>query len=150
MADTNRDRKLEELLAHRNALVDKLNETLKQVQDNSKEVKHVEGRVRQNENQIQHTDDTLDGLIDEDMDLGGKQHWSENDLEKKVKQNGDQIKHSNDTLDKLQNTIAISEGRHVETVEKMKEVTVLASNIQVQLKEQEQNSNDLNQIRIQV
>ena len=43
----------------------------------------------------------------------------------------------------------------METVEKMKEVTVLASNIQVQLKEQdqkmvEQNSNDLNQIRIQI
>ena len=44
----NRDKKLEELLAQHNTLVDILNETLKQVQDNSKEVKHVEGRVRQN------------------------------------------------------------------------------------------------------
>ena len=47
------------------------------------------------------------------------------------------------------------EDRHVETVEKMKEVTVLASNIQVQVKEQEQkmveqSSNDLNQIRNQI
>merc|ERR1712030_172314 len=59
------------------------------------------------------------------------------------------------TLDGLHKTVAIFEGRHEETVEKMKEVTVLASNIQVQLKEQEQkmvekNSNDLNQIRIQI
>ena len=43
----------------------------------------------------------------------------------------------------------------METVEKMKEVTVLASNIQVQVSEQaqkmvEQSSNDLNQIRDQI
>merc|ERR1712128_86470 len=42
-----------------------------------------------------------------------------------------------------------------ETVEKMKEVTVLASNIQVQVKEQEQkmveqSANDLNQIKDQI
>ena len=48
-----------------------------------------------------------------------------------------------------------SEGRHVETVEKMKKVTALASNIQVQVSEQarkmvEQSSNDLNQIRDQI
>ena len=44
-AGANRDRKLEKLLMHHNALVDKHNETLKQIQDNFKEVKHVEGRV---------------------------------------------------------------------------------------------------------
>ena len=38
----------------------------------------------------------------------------------------------------LHKTVAIFEGRHVETVEKMKEVTVLASDIQVQMKEQDQ------------
>ena len=52
-------------------------------------------------------------------------------------------------------TATISEGKHVETVEKMKEVTALASNIQVQVSEQarkmvEQSSNDLNQIRDQI
>ena len=35
-------------------------------------------------------------------------------------------------------TVAIFEGRHVKTVEKMKDVNVLASNIQVKVKEQEQ------------
>ena len=72
-----------------------------------------------------------------------------------MKQNEDQIKHIDDTINGLHKTIAIFEGRHVETVEKMKEVTVLASNIQVQVKEQEQkmveqSSNDLNQIRDQI
>ena len=77
------------------------------------------------------------------------------DLEDRVKQDEDQVKHIDDTLNGLHKTVAIFEGRHVETVEKMKEVTVLASNIQVQLKEQEQkmvekNSNNLNQIRVQM
>ena len=59
------------------------------------------------------------------------------------------------TTDRLHKTVTIFEGKHVETVEKMKEVTVLASNIQVQVKEQEQkmveqSSNDLNQIRNQI
>ena len=70
-------------------------------------------------------------------------------------QDEDQVKHIDDTLNELHKTVAVFQGRHVETVEKRKEVTVLASNIQVQLKEQEQkmveqNSNDLNQIRIQI
>merc|ERR1712106_1220750 len=70
-------------------------------------------------------------------------------------QNEDQIKHIDDTIDGLHKTVAIFEGRHVETVEKMNEVTVLASNIQVQVKEQEQKmveqkSNDLNKIRDQI
>ena len=77
------------------------------------------------------------------------------DIEDRLKQSEDQIKHIDDTIDGLHKTVAIFEGRHVETVEKMKEVTVLASNIQVQVKEQEQkmveqSSNDLNQIRNQI
>merc|ERR1712128_136688 len=68
---------------------------------------------------------------------------------------GDQIKHIDDTINGLHKTVEIFEGRHVETVEKMKEVTVLASNIQVQVKEKgqkmvEQSSNDLNQIKDQI
>jgi len=73
----------------------------------------------------------------------------------RLKQSEDQIKHIDDTIDGLHKTVAIFEDRHVETVEKMKEVIVLASNIQVQVKEQEQkmveqSSNDLNQIRNQI
>merc|ERR1711936_32313 len=122
--------RLDGLDAHHNELAKNLNETSKQVQDNSKEITSLK-QVTTNQNN----------------NLG--------DLEGRVKQNEDQIKHIDDTLDGLHKTVAIFEGRHVETVEKMKEVTVLASNIQVQLKEQEQkmveeNSNDLNQIRIQI
>merc|ERR1711936_795070 len=100
----NTDR-LDGLDAHHNELAKNLNETSKQVQDNSKEVTSLK-QVTTNQNKH----------------LG--------DLEGRVKQNEDQIKHIDDTLDGLHKTVAIFEGRHVETVEKMKEVTVLASNIQ--------------------
>jgi hypothetical protein len=43
------------------------------------------------------------------------------DVEDRVMQNEDQIKHIDDTIDGLDKTVAIFEGRHVETVEKMKE-----------------------------
>ena len=67
----------------------------------------------------------------------------------------DQIKPTDRTTDGLHKAVAICEGAHVETVEKMKEVTVLASNIQVQVKEQdqkrmEQSANELKQIRNQI
>ena len=87
--------------------------------------------------------------------MTGNQNNNLGDIEDRLKQSEDQIKHIDDTIDGLHKTVAIFEGKHVETVEKMKEVTVLASNIQVQVKEQEQktveqSSNDLNQIRNQI
>jgi hypothetical protein len=53
------------------------------------------------------------------------------DVEDRVKQNEDQIRHIDDTIDGLHKTVAIFQGRHVETVEKMKEVAVLASNTEL-------------------
>merc|ERR1719495_1576074 len=105
----------------------------------------METRLKSNEDDIKHLDDSIDSL----------QRNNIPDIDKRLKQNEDQIKHIDDTIDGLNKTIAIFEGRHVETVEKMKEVTVLASNIQVQVSEQaqkmvEQSSNDLNQIRDQI
>merc|ERR1712179_623804 len=85
----------------------------------------------------------------------GNQNSNLGDVEERLKQNEDQIKHIDDTIDGVHKTVAIFEGRHVETVEKMKEVTVLTNNIQVQIKAQEQkmieqSANDLNQIRDQL
>merc|ERR1719495_2735659 len=105
----------------------------------------METRLKSNEDDIKHLDDSIDSL----------QRNNIPDIDKRLKQNEDQIKHIDDTIDGLHKTVAIFEGRHVETVEKMKEVTVLASNIQVQVSEQaqkmvEQSSNDLNQIRDQI
>ena len=66
-------------------------------------------------------------------------------------------KHIDDTSDGSPKTVANFEGRHVETVEKMDELTALPSNdnSQVQVNKQElkivkQNSNDLNQIINQI
>ena len=70
--------------------------------------------------------------------MTGNQNNNLGDIEDRLKQSEDQIKHIDDTIDGLHKTVAIFEGRHVETVEKMKEVTNLANNIQIQVKEQEQ------------
>merc|ERR1719394_569744 len=77
------------------------------------------------------------------------------DLEGKVKLNQDHIKNIDDTLDGLKNSIDVFEGRHIETVEKMKEVTVLAGSIQNQVKEQEekiveQSNSNMNLIKDQI
>merc|ERR1719347_224655 len=55
----------------------------------------------------------------------------------------------------LNKTVAVFEQKHTETAEKIQEVTVLTSNIQVQVKAQEQkmveqSANDMNQIRDQL
>ena len=122
--------RIDELDARQTNLGKNLDETSNQVQDNVKEIASLKQVL-------------------------GNQNSNLGDVEERLKQNEDQIKHIDDTIDGLHKTVAIFEGRHVETVEKMKEVTVLASNIQVQVSEQaqkmvEQSSNDQNQIRDQI
>merc|ERR1712106_1293829 len=122
--------RIDELDANQTNIGKNLDDTSNQVQDNVKEIA------------------TLKQVM-------GSQNNNLGDVEERLKQNEDQIKHIDDTIDGLHKTVAIFEGRHVETVEKMKEVTVLASNIQVQVKEQEQKmveqgANDLNQIKDQI
>ena len=52
----------------------------------------------------------------------GNQNSNLGDVEERLKQNEDQIKHIDDTIGELHKTVTIFEGRHVKTVEKMKEV----------------------------
>merc|ERR1712243_312121 len=73
----------------------------------------------------------------------------------KLRPTEDKINNLDATIQDVNKTLAVFEGRHVETVEKMKEVTVLTNNIQLQIKAQEQkmieqSANDLNQIRDQL
>merc|ERR1719394_2223278 len=73
----------------------------------------------------------------------------------KLKPTEDKINNLDATIQDVNKILAVFEGRHVETVEKMKEVTVLTNNIQLQIKAQEQkmieqSANDLNQIRDQL
>merc|ERR550532_997454 len=77
------------------------------------------------------------------------------DLEVKVKANQDHLKNVDDTLDGLQKSNEVFEARHVETVEKMKEMALLTSSVQSQLKEQElkiveQSTSNLNIIKDQI
>merc|ERR1712089_42692 len=67
----------------------------------------------------------------------------------------DKINNLDTTIQDVNKTLAIFDGRHLETVEKMKEMTVITNNIQVQIQAQEQKmieqgANDLNQIRDQL
>merc|ERR1719394_981347 len=73
----------------------------------------------------------------------------------KLKPTEDKINNLDTTIQDVNKTLAIFDGRHLETVEKMKEMTVITNNIQVQIKAQEQkmieqSANDLNQIRDQL
>ena len=122
--------RLEGLEAHKANIVKNLDDSSNQVQDNVKEIASLKQRTG-----------------DQNNNLG--------DIEDRLKQSEDQIKHIDDIFDRLHKTVAIFEGRHMDTVEKMKEVTVLTSNIQVQVKEQEQkrmeqSANELKQIRNQI
>merc|ERR1719342_2013577 len=78
-----------------------------------------------------------------------------NSIADKFKPTKDKINNIDNSLQDVNKTLAIFDGRHVETVEKMKEMTVITNNIQVQIKAQEQkmieqSANDLNQIRDQL
>merc|ERR1719167_946460 len=73
----------------------------------------------------------------------------------KLKPTEDKINNLDTTIQDVNKTLAIFDGRHLETVEKMKEMTVITNNIQVQIKAQEQkmieqSANDMNQIRDQL
>merc|ERR1712013_91904 len=132
------------ILGNASAIGDLKRELEKTINEMSK-MNVIETRLKSSEDDIKHLDDSIDGLKRNNL----------LNIEERIKQNADQIKHIDDTIDGLHKTVAIFEGRHVETVEKMKEVTVLASNIRVQVSEQaqkmvEQSSNDLNQIRDQI
>merc|ERR1711874_864653 len=77
----------------------------------------VEERVKRNEDQIKHIDDTLDGLhykIVEEITKENKTLIS--DVEERVKQNEDQIKHIDDTLDGLHRTVTLFEGRQTDVI----------------------------------
>merc|ERR1712110_346327 len=83
------------------------------------------------------------------------QQTKSSDLEAKVKANQDHLKNVDDTLDGLQKSNEVFEARHVETVEKMKEMALLTSSVQSQLKEQElkfveQSTSNLNIIKDQI
>merc|ERR1712089_65401 len=73
----------------------------------------------------------------------------------KLKPTEDKINNLDTTIQDVNKTLAIFDGRHLETVEKMREMTVITNNIQVQIQAQEQkmieqSANDLNQIRDQL
>merc|ERR1711892_504507 len=77
------------------------------------------------------------------------------DLENESGSSKSSITKINDHMESISKTIQVFEGRHVETIEKVKEVSVLASNIEVNVKAQEQKmeqqkANDFNQFSNQL
>ena len=114
--------------------------------------------MKKGQPEIRRNSERLDDLDAHQAKLIKNLHYTSNQVQENVKEipslkqmTGNQ----NNNLDGLHKTVAIFEGRHVETVEKIKKVTVLASDIQAQVKEQEQkiveqSSNNLNQIRDQI
>merc|ERR1712041_25408 len=59
-----------------------------------------------------------------------------NKISEKIKPTEDKINNIDGSIQDVSKTLAVFEGRHVETVEKIKEVAVTTNNIQVQIKAQ--------------
>ena len=103
-------------------------------------VEKVQPEIRRNSERLDDIDTKLAKILDEISNQGldnvqeiaflkqmtDNQNNYLGDTEDRFYQSEEQIKHIDDTIDGLHKTVAIFEGRHVETVEKMKEVTVLA------------------------
>merc|ERR1712179_381067 len=168
--------KIKEQLQSLENQVDKTNE---EVESNKKKTNHLASDI---EEKLGHFEDAMDKKINTDIiprighldDLVGDfdkdikssaadnakaiydiKNQVTNIIVEKIKPTEDKINNIDGSIQDVNKTLAVFEGRHVETVEKMKEVTVLTSNIQVQMKAQEQkmieqSSNDLDQIRDQL
>ena len=61
-----------------------------------------------------------------------------NDIDERIKPSEDKIGNIDNNLQNIKKTITIFENRHVETVEKIKEVIGQTNIIQIQLKDKEQ------------
>merc|ERR1712179_195984 len=78
-----------------------------------------------------------------------------NTIVEQIKPTSDKINSMDGSIQDVNKALAVFEGRHVETVEKMKEVTLLSNNTQIQMKDHEQkmieqSANGLNDIREQL
>merc|ERR1712179_224582 len=168
--------KIKEQLQSLENQVDKTNE---EVESNKKKTNHLASDI---EEKLGHFEDAMDKKINTDIiprighldDLVGDfdkdikssaadnakaiydiRNEVTNIIVEEIKPTENKINKIDGSIQEVNKTLEVFEGRHVETVEKMKEVTVLTSNIQVQMKAQEQkmieqSSNDLDQIRDQL
>merc|ERR1712142_1041809 len=113
--------------------------------------KEVEKEFAENKIQLKDNNENIEALKQE----FGKNVEDITSLNKTYKNMEDQIKHIDDTLNGINSSVSLFENRHIETVEKMKEVTTLASNIEVQVKQREQkiqeiNSSEINEVKDQI
>merc|ERR1719431_2013552 len=72
-------------------------------------------------------------------------------IAQRIKPTEDKLREVDGQVQVLHKTVSVFESRHVETTERIKEVTVLTNNLQGQMKDQEQkmaeqSTNDLNRI----
>merc|ERR1712142_912168 len=113
--------------------------------------KEVEKEFAENKIQLKDNNENIEALKQE----FGKNVEDITSLNKTYKNMEDQIKRIDDTLNGINSSVSLFENRHIETVEKMKEVSTLASNIEVQVKQREQkiqeiNSSEINEVKDQI
>merc|ERR1712241_927155 len=155
----------EKLQAMNRDLEEKLNDAKKKVDQNADDIAGQNNLLKEHNDSINGNMTSITSLSnklaasEKDIDSLQKQVSSNTEdiesLKEKVKLNQDHLKTVDDTLDGLHKSNEMFEGRHVETVEKMKEVAVLASSVQSQVREQEekiveQSTNNFNVITEQI
>ena len=155
----------DKLQAMNRDLEEKLNDAKKKVEKNADDIAGQNNLLKEHNDSINGNMTSITSLSnklaasEKDIDSLQKQVSSNTEdidsLKEKVKLNQDHLKTVDDTLDGLHKSNEMFEGRHVETVEKMKEVAVLASSVQSQVREQEekiveQSTNNLNVINEQI
>merc|ERR1711962_1315621 len=112
------------------------------------------------EETLSNFEDVIDKKINSDImprigNLDDVVNGFENDIKSKFKPTEERLNGIDGQVQKLNTTVAVFESRHTETINKLKEVSVITNTIQTQIRDQEekmieQNANDLIDIRNQI
>merc|ERR1712130_427787 len=166
------ENKAEDLLKYLQVERQRIDNLSSDLQDVDENLKKTVPEVKRNTDRLDSIDTTIENLAQKVVITTNKVQENDKEIEilkeKFLQQNnslldiGDRVNDNKDNIDKMEEkidglckTVEIIEGRQVETVEKVKEVTVLFGNLQQQIKDQEEkiiekSATDLTQIKNQI
>merc|ERR1712142_533842 len=121
---------LDQLTSNNTSMINiKIDECMKGVDEQRKD---MDGKLEKLESDMTDIKEDINDVCEENF---GK---IKNDIENILKDNKENSKHLLDRNDKLQNDLQSLDNRHAETVEKLNEINVLATNIEIYVKAQEE------------
>merc|ERR1712130_122858 len=166
------ENKAEDLLKYLQVERQRIDNLSSDLQDVDENLKKTVPEVKRNTDRLDSIDTTIENLDKKVVITTNKVQENDKEIEilkeKFLQQNnslldiGDRVNDNKDNIDKMEEkidglckTVEIIEGRQVEVVEKVREVTVLFGNLQQQIKDQEEkiiekSATDLTQIKNQI